>query len=198
MSLLFPSPPSPRALTWRMVSRRRDLEPTFGGPTSRIRRLGSRWSVDVEMPPMSYADAMAWVAMLASAEADTVQMSIPQPDFDPGAAGAVLVNGAGQLGSSLALDGFTPEYVAKAGQWFNLVGATGQKYLYQVAADTVASGGAAAALPISPMIRRSPADNSAADFVTPVIEGFISGREASWTVDVARTVGLTFSITERE
>ncbi|WP_309091707.1 hypothetical protein [Phenylobacterium sp.] len=198
MAILLPTTDVPVAITPRLVSRRRDLEPTFGGPTSRVRRLGSKWAFDIELPPLYYDPAMAWVAALTSAEADTVILPIPQPEFDVGAPGAPLVNGAGQLGSFLSLDGFTPEYVARAGQWFNLVGTTGQKYLYQVATETVASGGATAAMPINPMIRRSPADNSAVEFVSPVIEGFLSGRETSWTVDRGMFVGLSFTITERE
>jgi hypothetical protein len=197
MAILLPTADIPVSIVPRLVSRRRDLEPAFGGPTTRVRRLGSKWAFDVELPPLYYETAMAWVAALTSAEADTVILNIPQPEFDVGAPGSPLVNGAGQLGSSLSLDAFTPSYVARAGQWFNLT-VSGQKYLYQVAAETVATGGAAAALPINPMIRRSPADNSAADFAAPVIEGFLSGRETGWTVDRGMFVGLSFTITERE
>lgn len=197
MAITLPASPAPRSITPRLVSRRRDLEPTFGGPVSRVRRLGSRWSLDVEMPPMVYRKAMEWVAALIRAEADTVVLGLPQPGFDEGVPGSPLVNGSGQLGSTLNVDGFTPAYIASAGQWFNLT-ASGRIYLYQVAADAVATGGAIASLGINPMIRRSPADNSAVGFAEPVIEGFLSSREASWTVDVARTVGLSFTITERE
>lgn len=201
MSTALPIAPGPRALTARLVSRRRDLEPTFNGPTSRIRRIGSRWAMDFELPPMAYADAMAWVAALTAAEADTVTMLIPQPGFDTGAPGLPLVNGATQLGSLLDLDSFTPNHVVRAGQWFNLT-VSGQLYLYQVAAEKVATasgpGGVMADLAINPMIRRAPADNSAAGFAEPKIEGLLSGNEGGWTVDVARTVGLAFTITERE
>ena len=185
-------------MTPRLVSRRRDLEPAFNGPTTRVRRIGSRWAFDVELPPLAYGDAMAWVAALTSAEADTVILRLPQPGFAIGTPGTPLVNGATQLGSSINLDGFAASYPAKAGQWFNLT-AVGRTYLYQVAADKAANGsGVMNALTINPMIRRSPADNSAAGFATPVIEGFLSGRETGWTVDVARTVGLSFTVTERE
>lgn len=197
MAVELPRTPAPRGLVFRPITRRRDLEPAFGGPTSRVRRLGSKWAVDVELPPMRYEKAMAWVAALTSADADTVVLALHQPGFKPGVPGSPLVNGAGQLGSLISLDTFTPEYAATAGQWFNLT-AAGRTYLYQVAADTIATGGACPALPINPMIRRSPANNSPAVFSDPVIEGFISGRETTWTVDVAKTVGLAFTITERE
>lgn len=198
MAVTLPTTPGPRSITPRLVSRRRDLEPTFNGPTSRIRRIGSRWAIDFDFPPMTYSDAMEWVAKLTSAEGDTVLIAVPQPGFDTGAPGLPLVNGAGQLGSSLALDAFTPSHVVRAGQWFNLT-VSSQRYLYQVAAETVATtGGVMAALPINPMIRRSAGDNTAVDFSAPMIEGFLTGNEGGWTVDVARTVGLSFTVTERE
>lgn len=197
MAITLPTTPAPRSMTPRLVSRRRDLEPTFNGPTTRVRRLGSRWAMDFDYPPMTYSDAMDWIAALTSAEADTVLLKVPQPGFSTGAPGGPLVNGASQLGSSLDLDGFTPSHVVRAGQWFSL-SISSQRYLYQVAAEKVAgTTGIMADLNINPMIRVSPADNAAAEFGEPMIEGFLSGRETSWTVDVARHVGLSFTITER-
>jgi hypothetical protein len=180
------------------LSRRRDLEPTFNGPTSRIRRIGSRWSIGFELPPMSYVDALAWVSALTAAEGDTVIMRLSQPGLVIGGVGAPLVNGAGQLGAVINLDGFAANYQARAGQWFNL-SANGRIYLYQIAAArTATAGGVMAAMPISPMIRRSAADNSAVEFANPVIEGFANGDAGSWTTDAAQLVGLSFTITERE
>lgn len=197
MGIYLPTTPAPRSITTRLVSRRRNLEPAFNGPTLRVRRIGSRWAIDFEYPPMTYSDAMEWVAALTSAEADTVLLAIPQPGFDVSAPGSPLVNGASQLGSAIDLDGFTPSYAAKPGQWLNLT-VSGRLYLYQVAAEQIADADVMAALPINPMIRRSPADNSAVEFGSPMIEGFLSGNEGGWTVDVARHVGLSFTITERE
>lgn len=197
MAVTLPTTPAPRSMTPRLISRRRDLEPTTSGPTTRVRRLGSRWAIDFELPPMTYADAMAWTAALASAEADTVLMRVSQPGFSPGSPGTPLVNGASQLGATLNLDGFATTYPAKAGQWFSLIIAS-RRYLYQVATDKTAAAGVMAALAINPMIRKSPTDNAVAEFATPIIEGFLTGRETSWTVDVARTVGLSFTITEAQ
>lgn len=197
MAIALPLSPAPRSVTPRLISKRRDLEPMLGGSTSRVRRPGSRWAIDFDFPPMRFSDAMAWVAALTSAEAETVLLKVPQPDFDTGAPGAPLVNGAGQLGSSINLDGFTPAYAARAGQWLSVHGAA-RRYLYHVAADKVAAGGVMAGLAINPMIRRSAPDNAVVDFTEPKIEGFLSGRETSWTVDLARTVGLSFTITEAE
>lgn len=201
MAIVLPTAASAVSITPRLVSRRRDLEPTFNGPTSRVRRIGSRWAMDIEMQPLEYEDAMDWVAALTSADGDTVVFEIPQPGFETGAPGLPLVNGAAQVGSLLDMDGFTPNHVVRAGQWFNLT-VSSQLYLYQVAAEKVATasgpGGVMADLAVNPMIRRSPADNSVVEFSTPKIEGFLSGREIGWTVDRGMFVGLSFTITERE
>jgi len=196
MTITLPSSPAPRAISPHLISRRRDLEPTFGGPTTRVQRLGSKWAIDFDLPPMRYADAMAWIAALTRAEGDTVMIDVPQPGFETGSPGTPLVNGASQAGSFIDLDGFGA-YTAKAGQFFSVI-ISSQRYLYQVAVDRVAAAGVMTDLAISPMIRRSPADNAVVEFATPKIEGFLSGRETGWTVDVARTVGISFTITERE
>lgn len=196
MAIALPTNLAPTAMTPRLISRRRDIEPTFGGPTTRIQRLGSRWAFDVEMPPMSYVEAMAWVAALARAEGDTVTLRLPQPGFNVGNPGTPLVNGGSQLGASINLDGFGA-YTAKAGQWFNVT-ISGRNYLYQVAEDKAAASGAMTGLKINPMIRRSPPDNAPVNFTAPVVEGFLQGRETSWTVENAMFVGLSFSIVERE
>lgn len=198
MAVTLPTSPGPRSISPRLISRRRDLEPSTNGPTTRVRRIGSRWAMDFELPPMRYADAMEWVAALSSADGETVIMRLPQPGFDTGAPGVPLVAGASQLGSTLDLDAFTPQHVLRAGQWINLT-VSGQAYLYQVGAEKVAdASGVMSDLAITPMIRRSPADNSAVTVAEPVIEGYLTGAETGWTVDVARTVGLSFTIQERE
>jgi hypothetical protein len=47
-----------------------------------------------------------------------------------------------------------------------------------------------------PMLRGSPADNSAVEFAQPMIEGWLEGDSRSWSVARARTVGLQFTVIE--
>ena len=195
MTIALPAAPSPRSVSPRLISNRRDLEPALGGPTQRVQRVGARWALDVEMPPIPYDAAMAWVAALVAGDAEPVRLALPQPGFDTGEPGSPRVNGGGQAGRSLILDGFGA-YTAKAGQFFSIAHASG-RHLHMVRADLAAAAGAMA-LAFEPMLRRSPADNTVVEFETPMIEGFLSGRETGWTVDLARTVGLSFTITERE
>lgn len=59
MSVTLPTTPSPRSLTPRLVTARAELRSAFGGSTQRINRLGSRWAFEVELPPMTAANALA-------------------------------------------------------------------------------------------------------------------------------------------
>lgn len=144
---------------------------------------------------MRYADAMAWVSALVAGDAEVVRLAVPQPGFDTGEPGSPRVNGAGQLGQTLNMDGFST-YTARDGQFFSIAHATG-RHLHMVRLDHAAVAGSMA-LTFRPMLRKSPADNTVVELASPMIEGFLSGRETSWTIDLARTVGLSFSITERE
>ena len=74
--------------------------------------------------------------------------------------GTVLVNGAGQTGSSLVVDGLTS--TPKTGDTFSIAGVS---LIYTVTADaTVTSGGAT--LSINPALASSPADNAAITFLS--------------------------------
>lgn len=74
--------------------------------------------------------------------------------------GTVLVNGAGQTGSSLVVDGLTS--TPKTGDTFSIAGVS---LIYTVTADaTVTSGGAT--LAINPALASSPADNAAITFLS--------------------------------
>ena len=77
------------------------------------------------------------------------------------------------------------------------VGMGGRRYLYQARTAIAASAGGVVALPITPMIRKAPTDNAVCEFAAPMIEGFLQGSGTQWTVDIARTVGLEFTIFER-
>ncbi|MEI9964374.1 MAG: hypothetical protein WDM92_06380 [Caulobacteraceae bacterium] len=107
------------------------------------------------------------------------------------------MNGANQAGTTLNADGFTPGATIPAGAWFSTVIGT-RSYLYLVSAAVTANGSGVAALPVAPMLRRSPTDNAALSFAAPVIEGFVTGDQIGWDLDTLRTVGLSFTITEAE
>jgi hypothetical protein len=192
--LTLPTSPSPRSVTPRLVSARNELTPAFGGTVQRLNRKGSRYALDVEMPPMRYADALAWDDILS--ETDTVLMPVPQPDLVLGAPGSPLVNGAGQAGNALAIDSLTPGYVIRKGQWFSVI-ANSRRYLYRASAAATANGSGQVTVGLRTMLRYPPADNAVVEIAVPMIEGFARVSDDAFMVGIERLVSLKFTIEER-
>lgn len=174
------------------------LTPALGGPVQRVNRMGSRFKISVSMPPLTSAKVgRQWVSRLVQGKSEGVRMPLPLLDFDPGLPGTVLVNGAGQTGSSLIVDGATPNYIFREGQPFSIL-TGGKHHLYLVRTETIANGSGQATLPISPMLRRPHADNDPCHFGEPMIEGFISGDELSWNLSLEHLIGIQFDIAESQ
>lgn len=133
-AIVLPSDPWPSGVSFRPVRAGFDLPGTFG-VDQRVSRLGDRWAMDVQMPPMPYGDtALRWVARLSRARGEVVRMRVPQPGLAVGDPGDVLVNGAGQSGTSLIVDGVNAPTSLREGQWVSIT-TGGRSYLHLVAAD---------------------------------------------------------------
>jgi hypothetical protein len=176
-----------------LISTKNTLVPATGGDEQEIRRKGSKYALTYSMPVMTYSTSMAWDDLMA--EGDTAVMRVFQPGFDTGTPGTPLVNGAGQIGSAIVVDGLTPGYVIRKGQFLSIV-TGGQRFLYRARADVTATGGSATIL-LRTLLRRPPADNAVVEIAQPMIEGFVRDL-GEWSVGIERLVGLKFTIRERE
>lgn len=194
-AVVLPTLPRQIETLVREISRDRALEPSFGGgDETLIRRIGTKHEIEVRVPAIASAGCgPALVAALTLGKHQGAVMPIPEPKLPVLAYGTPLVNGAGQLGSSLPVDGLTPGVAVPSGKWLSVI-IGGRRYAYFTTAEATASGGGAATLPIYPMIRRSPADNAVVELAAPKIEGrvILSDR------DVRRIGALSFSFTIRE
>lgn len=177
---------------WRRVKmdkpRLRDwggaLTPPMGGAVQRIDRLGTRWGIEVTIPVMrTEPDGRKWASLLVQAKLAGALMRFRQDGFrigQPALAGNPRVNGAGQTGMVLAVDGLRPGYAVRDGQFFSLVSG-GRRYLHMATADVLVGPSGAINLPILPMLRISPADNDECEFAQPKIQGELQGNEAAWS-----------------
>ena len=96
--------------------------------------------------------------------------------------GTVLVNGAGQTGTSLVVDGLTS--APQAGDTFTLAGVN---LIYTVTATaTVTSGGAT--LTINPALNSSPADNAAVTFLTANRSGGLKNRFEKYRIGTTEKI----------
>ena len=192
----FPTSPIPWSVKPRLVDYGGDLTPPLGGPVQRVVRLGSRWAVDVSFPSISgrWAKAMIAARIKARAGGSTLIMSWPQPT-ERGGFGAPVVSGGGQAGLSLAVSGLTRGLI-EAGTFFSLT-VSGRNYLYMVT-DTIMVGPAGTAtLQTAPMLRATPDDQAAINFLNPQIEGFVAGATEDWSLDMLLKTSLfSFTIAE--
>lgn len=194
----LPSYPPPASAEPVFVDFGATLSPSLGGPDQRIDRMGCRFGLSVSLPPMR-GDKLGrqWIAALLKGKSEGVRMAWPLQGFKPGVPGTVKVNGAGQSGRTLVVDGASANYVFRAGQPFNHVPADGEEILYFVTEEVIANGSGQASLTIEPMLRVEPADNDDLEFGEPVITGFLAAGDLPWSLGVAKQVGLAFDIRER-
>lgn len=176
------------------VSNAAQTKPQIGGVRQRKVRLGSHFRAVGRFPPLAMAEGRGHAADILACELTPASLLIQQPELVIGTPGTTLVNGAAQSGFSLVLDGATVGYVFQKGQLFNVV-TSSRRYLHSVQASVTANGSGQATLSIWPMLRVSPADNTALDFATPRIEGWLD-IAPGWTVTPDWTVETGFDIEE--
>lgn len=197
MPVTLPATPWPSSASPMMLDFGALLEPGLGGASQYVSRLGNRFELQVQYPPMTAEVARVFISRLNQAKASTLLMPFPQPGVVVGAEGAPRVNGAGQAGTFLSIDGLPAGKAVSEGWFFSLI-AGGRRYLHQVSADAVATGAGAITLAIEPMLRVSAPDNAVVELATPMIEGFVQGDGVPWTIETAALYGLSFTIRETE
>lgn len=138
-----------------------------------------------------------WVRALIQGKQEGARLPFPLQGFEPGLPGNVLVNGASQAGRTLIVDGATPNYIFRDGQFFSIV-TGGKHHLHMVTAQVLANASGQATLSIEPMLRVSPANNDVCHFAEPMIEGFIMGDEQMWSMSIEHLLGISFDLVERE
>jgi len=195
MSYALPTDFAGVSITPSLITARNDLVPVFGGPEQRRNRMGSRYQLKVKLEPLSPEQAAEWDDI--EDEVETCLFEIPQPDFDTGSPGSPLVNGSGQSGANLILDGLTPQYVIRKRQWLTVV-TGGQHFCYRARAEVVVNGSGQVTVPLRTMLRKPHADNDVVLIAQPIMEGFVTVDEDAWMIDGNHLISLGFTIKERE
>jgi hypothetical protein len=137
---------------------------TFESPlTKAVQRkllLGSRWTLSGTLPAMNRAQMAPWQAFLLQLEGRVNTFYGYDPDGrEPRglAAGTPLVKRGSQTGSTLEIDGCTPNVTGwmLAGDYFSVNGE-----LKMLTANVNTNGSGEATLSFKPALRTSPADNA--------------------------------------
>ena len=196
----LPNTPPPADASFTLVSKATEMSGPLGGPTQRVLRVGSRFKVDFQYPPMPYDQGRQWLARLIAAEATPAAILFPQRGFRPTYPGPVAVNGpqtsTTNTGGVLAIKGGQAAFELVSGQFFHLnASADGRRYLHQLVSDAAIGADGTVTLAIQPPLRVIPADGDSLEFVNVMMEGFVT-MNWSWSIALVRRIGLKFTVVE--
>ena len=193
--ITLPSSPAPNAATPALMDPGVNLRAALGGATVRVTRPGARFRVGVTFPLMAPDVARVFVSRLIRAKFVGLRMPFPLLGETQGTPGSPVVDGAGQAGTSIKLRSINPGHVFKEGSWLSIVG-DGQHYLHNVTNAVTTDNAGQATVSIAPPLRYPFPDGAAVHVAQPMIEGFVEGDTADWSVRVDRLVQLGFTLEE--
>lgn len=196
MPVTLPDDPAPNGVTATLMDYGGIIRPATGGAAQRIDRAGSRFRMDFTFPPMPSAETgRVFVSRLLRAKSEGIRIEFPLASSQQGAPGVPLVNGAGQSGTTIVLDGLAPYYLAREGYWLSISNGT-RLYLHNVTAPAAADGSGNMTLAITPALRFPFADNAVVELAHPIVDGFVVGEEWAWQLDLAHHIGLSVTVEE--
>lgn len=168
-----------------------------------VAHQGQRWAASISLPPMKRQDAEPWVAFLVAlkGQVGTFLLGDPNCKQPQGSAsvtaGTPLVNGAGQTGDTLNIDGLPTNVTGYllAGDYIQL-GAAGSASLYKVLTDVNTDGSGQATLDIWPNLRSSPADNATVIVTNTKGKFRLRSNVQQWQINETSSYGITFDCVE--
>jgi hypothetical protein len=170
--------------------------PSSGAPAQRYDRLGSRYAMEFELPPLPGDVARTVKARLTVAKREGLRMPVPLMGGTQGGAGVPLVDGTDSAGTTLKLKGLTPGWFAREGFWLNVTDASGALYLHDIAEPVRVASNGKVTLTLGIPLRCALADDAAVRIANPVIEGLVTS-EVGWSDPVGRVIsGIAFTVEE--
>jgi hypothetical protein len=169
----------------------------FGGASNRLNRKGNRYRVQFTVGPFYSDVGRGWVSDLIAGKTEGVRIAYPLPQSQ-GSPGNVLIDGAGQEGTSIDVKGGTPGHFVKKGYWLSIENDDGRHYLHNVRAGVRFAADGTATLEIRPELRHPFDDEAVVHLAKPYIEGWVDGDEWAWSVNADQVVPISFTVEEAE
>lgn len=164
---------------------------------------GQMFEAEIQLPPMLRAAGEEWISFLIQLNGirGTFLLGDPSGATPRGSASSVagtpLVNGGGQTGSLLNIDGAptSASGYLKAGDYIQL-GASTSSTLHKVLSDVNTNSSGQAALDIFPAIRTAPPDGSAVTVSNARGVFRLASNETNWSINEAVRYGIGFAAVE--
>lgn len=175
----FPSI-TPSSSTFELVTNTRTYRSPLTNAVQTVGRKGSLWRATLQFNNLTGADRAAMQAFVTKLNGQEHRFNLHDHSFTRrGTGGGTLrVNGANQSGASLVCDGATASVTnyLREGDYVSF-----GNELHLITADTNSDGSGNVTLSIAPPIRKSPADDTAIDYTSPVSGVFMLASPASWS-----------------
>jgi len=174
----FPSI-TPTTNTFELVSNTRTFQSPLTNAVQTSSRKGSLWKASLQFNNLSGDDRQEMQAFLVKLNGQQHRFTLHDHSYTRRGAGGgtLLINGASQSGTALVCDGATANVnnYLRAGDYISF---NNELHMVVVDANSDASGNVT--LSIAPPIRKTPADNTLVDYLTPVSGVFMLAGPASW------------------
>lgn len=175
----------------------------FTGSQQVFRHQGQSWEADITLPKMKREDAEAWTAWLLRLRGQygTFLLGDPTAVVPRGSAGSTpgtpVVNGAGQIGDELNIDGLPASATGylKAGDYIQL-GSGATATLHKVLEDVDSNASGEATLNLWPRVRTAPADNATVTVSNAKGNFRLAANDTGWDINEAGIYGITFGAVE--
>lgn len=175
----FPSI-TPSSSTFELVTNTRTYRSPLTNAVQTVGRRGSLWRATLQFNNLTGADRAAMQAFVTKLNGQEHRFNLHDHSFTRrGTGGGTLrVNGANQSGASLVCDGATASITnyLREGDYVSF-----GNELHLITADSNSDGSGNVTLSIAPPIRKSPADDTAIDYTSPVSGVFMLASPASWS-----------------
>lgn len=150
------------------------------GSSQTLELPGDRWVQEITYRGLQAQDAgrlNGFLASMRGVSGRVVLHALWQLRIQGNAGGNPLVNGAGQTGRVINLDGFTAASTLKAGDMISVAGE-----LRMVAVDATANGSGQMSVTLDVPLRATPADNAAVVLTKATTTWKLQSNEMGWEV----------------
>ena len=177
----FPSI-TPSSSTFELVTNTRTFQSPLTNAVQTVGRKGSLWKASLQFNNLTGDNRAIMQAFLTKLNGQEHRFFLPDHSYvkrgiAPNPADSLLVNGAGQTGSTLNADGATLSQTGylKAGDYIAF-----NNELHMVTDDCNSSGIGEVAIPIAPPIRKPTDNDDPIDYLYPVLGVFMLAGSTSW------------------
>jgi hypothetical protein len=192
-TITLPSSPKPQGMTWKLVQPAQTNVSGWTGARQVVASNRGWWECQFVLPPIvSTASFNPWRAFIAQMRGMANDVRIPvDPVAQSAIANTMSVNGPGQIGRSINVDGLPNSTTVLTAGSFVTIG----NQLLQLTANVTTNGSGQATLTFEPPIRVSPADNAVVEFKNPYALMYFQ-EEPSYSVEAGYVYSLSFNLRE--